>query len=178
MMISLAHGHGRRGSRWQGRLSDADSRDGTPCGPASEPPPRRSFVQVCRRDGLPVCHVTFEVLADRSRGDPAQAVTVTDGIPEAGARGGSVYRCCRSFTPLARPWVGTSDVTRDKTLALARRSVWWPANASRSTNLRYQDTSDWRKWTKGGWDFPFSSCPRSFEKIEKAVMDSEFGPGP
>ena len=32
-------------------------------------------------------------------------------------------------------------------------------------NLRYQDAPDWRKWTKGGWKFPF--CPRSFEK---AVM--------
>ena len=150
--------------------------------PLAAPPPSRRLAAPSESFKFAamacVTGVTFEVLADRSRGDPAQAVTVTDGIPEAGARGGSVYRCCRSFTPLARPWVGTSDVTRDKTLALARRSVWWPANASRSTNLRYQDTSDWRKWTKGGWDFPFSSCPRSFEKIEKAVMDSEFGPGP
>ena len=36
-----------------------------------------------------------------------------------------------------------------------------------TANLRYQDALDWRKWTKGGWDFPF--CPRGFEK---AVMEN------
>ena len=45
-----------------------------------------------------------------------------------------------------------------------------PTPTPPDANLRYQDALDWRKWTKGGWDFPF--CPRSFGK---AVMAA--GPG-
>ena len=40
-------------------------------------------------------------------------------------------------------------------------------SARADANLRYQDALDWRKWTKGGWDFPF--CPRSFEKAVMVV---------
>ena len=74
--------------------------------------------------------------------------------------------------PLARP--GPEDILRRQFPQLpqsgrgrARGPSANPDAPRADANLRYQDALDWRKWTKGGWDFP--SCPRSFEKAVMVV---------
>ena len=70
-----------------------------------------------------------------------------------------------------RGYYGNSRPLRDWQ---SRHSGWHSEPDSDDDNLRYQDAPDCRKWTKGGWDFPF--CPRG--SFENAVMVGlSAGPG-